>query len=101
MSLSTYSTTDSISKWLQGWPLVRLSKRAADRASLCMAPTSSYSVGGSMSQQGLALLAQRNERLALATTADERQAIYTDIRQKAERIDYAAERPGHQPEETP
>ena len=46
-----------------------------------------------MSQQGLALLQERIDRLAAATTADKRQAIYTDIRLKAEQIDYSRDVP--------
>ena len=93
MTLSTYSTTDSISAWKRGWPLVRLSKRAADRASLTVAPTASQTIANQMSQQGLALLRERFDRLATATTPDERQAVYFDIRQKAEAIDYTREVP--------
>ena len=93
MTLSTYSTTDSISAWKRGWPMVRLSKRAADRASLTVAPTASHTIANQMSQQGLVLLQERFTRLATASTPEEVQAIYFDIRQKAEAIDYTREVP--------
>ena len=88
MTLKTFYVADSIDQWKRGPQLLlRLSPRAADRASLCVAPTSSYSLGNQMSQQGLQLLQEHLDRLALATTPDERQAVYADIRLKAEAID--------------
>ena len=93
MTLSTYSTTESISAWNRGWPMVRLSKRAADRASLTMDAKASRTIANQMSQQGLVLLQERFTRLATASTPEEVQAIYFDIRQKAEAIDYTREVP--------
>ena len=93
MTLSTFYTTESLAQFQRGWPLFRLSKRAADRASLTMDAKASRTIATQMSQQGLGLLRERFDRLATATTPDERQAVYADIREKAERIDYAREVP--------
>ena len=92
MTLSTYSTTNSISAWKRGWPLVRLSKRAADRASLTVAPTASQTIANQMSQQGLALLRERFDRLATATTPMSVRR-FTSTPPKAEAIDYTREVP--------
>ena len=89
MSLKTFSWTDSPSKYNQGWPLYKLNRRAADRASLTLAPGAGETYASCMSPQGLILLEERWTRLATATTPEEVQEIYVDIRQKAEQIDYA------------
>ena len=89
MTLKTVYVTDSIDQWKRGPQLLwRLSPRAADRASLCVAPTSSYSLGNQMSPAGLQLLEERFERLKTASTPQEVQAVYADIRRKAEAIPY-------------
>ena len=89
MSLQTFSWTDSPSKYNEGWPLYKLTRRAADRASLTLAPGAGETYASCMSQQGLILLEERWTRLATATTPEEVQAVYVDIRQKAEQIDYS------------
>ena len=88
MSLQTFSWTDSVSKYNEGWPLYKLDRRAADRASLTLAKGAGETYASCMSPQGLILLEERWTRLASATTPEEVQAIYVDIRQKAEQIDY-------------
>ena len=88
MSLKTFSWTSSASKYVQGWPLYRLDHRSADRLSLTLAPGAGESYSECMSQQGLALLSERNERLKSATTPEEVQAVYFDIRERANQIDY-------------
>ena len=82
-----YQTT-SIDQWKRFPQLFRLSPKTADRASLCVAPTSSYTLGDQMSPAGLQLLQERIERLKTASTPQEVQAVYVDIRRKAEEIPY-------------
>ena len=88
MSLKTFSWTDSPAKYVEGWPIYRLTRRAADLTSLTLAPGAGESYSECMSQQGLALLDERWTRLASATTPEEVQAVYFDIREKAKQIDY-------------
>ena len=89
MALQTFSWTDSPAKYKEGWPLYQLTRRAADRLSLELSPTSCISYSECMSQQGLLLLEERNERLKSATTPEAVQEIYTAIREKSELIDYS------------
>ena len=88
MSLQTFSWTDSPSKYNEGWPLYKLDRRAADRASLTLAPGAGETYASCMSPQGLILLEERWTRLATATTPEEVQEIYVDIREKCFQIDY-------------
>ena len=53
MTLKVLYQTTSIDQWKRFPRLFRLSPKTADRASLCVAPMSSYSLGTQMSQQGL------------------------------------------------
>ncbi len=81
-------TSPSISQWENCFELFDFDKRKADQLSLCMAPWASRSISTQMSVAGRLLLTERNERLASATTPEEVQAIYYDIRLKAEAIEY-------------
>ena len=81
-------TTSSVSQWQNCFELFDFDKRRADQLSLCMAPWASRTIASQMSIAGRLLLAERNERLASATTPEEVQAIYYDIRIKAEAIEY-------------
>ena len=89
MTLKTFSWTDSISKFQQGWPIYRLTKRAADRAALLPGPGATRCFGPQMSAQGKLLLEERNQRMAAATTPEEKQAVWEDIRLRALDIDYS------------
>ena len=84
----THYTSASISQFQNNFELFDFDKRKADQLSLCMASWASRTMASQMSNQGRALLNERNERLESATTPDEIQAIYYDIRIKAEAIDY-------------
>ena len=88
MTLQTFSWTDSPSKYNAGWPLYKLTRRAADRASLTLAPGAGETYAACMSPQGLILLDERWTRLATATTPEEVQAVYVDIRERCFQIDY-------------
>ena len=86
-------TTSSVSQWLNNFELFNLDPAVADRQNLTKAPWASRSIGSQMSNQGRALLNERNERLKSATTPEDIQAIYYDIRIRAEQIDYQRPNP--------
>ena len=86
-------TTASISQWLNNFELFNLDPAVADRQSLTKAPWASRSIGSQMSNQGRALLNERNEHLKSATTPEAIQEVYFDIRIRAEQIDYQRPNP--------
>ena len=101
MTLQSFSWTDSVSKFRQGWPLFRLTKRAADAACLERGPGATTTIAGSMSKQGLQLLRERQQRMAAATFHEEKLEIWQDIRLRATQIDYRLEDPNYDPSVTP
>lgn len=86
-------TTSSVSQWQNCFELFNLDPKVADRKSLTMAPWASRTIASQMSNQGLALLNERNERLKSASTPEAIQEVYFDIRTRAEKIDYQRPNP--------
>ena len=97
MTLKSFSWTESVSKFRQGWWIYRLTKKAADRALLLPGPGATASFTPQMSQQGKALMEERNQRMATASSHEEEFQIWKSIRLRALEIDYRLESPNYNP----